>query len=85
MDAPRCIVCGQRHWSTQPCPAFADVAAEERRQQTARSVTKPKGGRPLLGDKPMTAAERMRAYRARQKPASELNRPQGSLTSPSSF
>jgi hypothetical protein len=22
--APRCIVCQQRHWSTQPCPAIPD-------------------------------------------------------------
>ena len=38
------------------------------------SVTKPadvrkpnKGGRPSIGDKPMTAAERMRRYRARRR------------------
>src|SRR5262249_37308959 len=42
MDAPKCIVCNTRHWSTQPCPAFADVIAEERKQQIARhAVTKP--------------------------------------------
>jgi hypothetical protein len=41
MEAPRCIVCGQRHWSTQPCPAFADIANEEKRQQIAKAaVTK---------------------------------------------
>jgi hypothetical protein len=41
MEARRCIVCGTKHWSTQPCPAFAAVAAEERRQQIARhAVTK---------------------------------------------
>ena len=33
-------------------------------------VTKPnKGGRPTIGDKPMTAAERMRRYRARLREA----------------
>jgi hypothetical protein len=36
------------------------------------TVTKPKGGRPRLGDKPMTPAERMRRYRARIK-ATELS------------
>jgi hypothetical protein len=43
MDAPKCIVCNTRHWSTQPCPAMADVIAEERKQQARRalnSVTK---------------------------------------------
>src|SRR5262245_49347298 len=48
MEARRCIVCGTNHWSTQPCPAtrsqssagFAEVAAEERRQQIAcKAVT----------------------------------------------
>ena len=24
MEALKCIVCGTRHWSTQPCPAMAD-------------------------------------------------------------
>jgi hypothetical protein len=95
MDAPRCIVCNTRHWSTQPCPAMADVIADERKQLARKTldsvtkpppasvpvtnpvtkplnvtpVTKPKGGRPLLGDKPMTAAERMRKYRQRLKEA----------------
>jgi hypothetical protein len=33
-------------------------------------VTKPnKGGRPSIGDKPMTAAERMRRYRERKRQA----------------
>jgi hypothetical protein len=31
-------------------------------------VTKTKRGRPRLGDKPMTAAERMRRYRAKKAP-----------------
>jgi hypothetical protein len=35
-------------------------------------VTKPnKGGRPSIGDKPMTAAERMRRYRARLREAQQ--------------
>jgi hypothetical protein len=33
MEAPRCIVCQTKHWSTQPCPAFKNVAAEEAKQQ----------------------------------------------------
>jgi hypothetical protein len=44
MEATKCIVCNTRHWSTQPCPAFAGVIAEERKQQARRvldSVTKP--------------------------------------------
>jgi len=41
MEAPRCIVCNTRHWRTQPCPAFAEVANEEKRQQiTKAAVTK---------------------------------------------
>src|SRR5262245_44108255 len=40
MDAPRCMVCNTRHWSTQPCPAFADVAAEQRRQQIANAAVR---------------------------------------------
>jgi hypothetical protein len=32
------------------------------------AVTKTKRGRPRLGDKPMTAAERMRRYRASKAP-----------------
>jgi hypothetical protein len=32
------------------------------------TVTKTRRGRPRLGDKPMTAAERMRRYRARKAP-----------------
>jgi hypothetical protein len=32
-------------------------------------VTKPKGGRSTIGDKPMTAAERMRRYRALKRQA----------------
>jgi hypothetical protein len=55
MDAPRCIVCGQKHWSRQPCPAFADVIAEERKQQARRaldSVTKN-----LSGDNPATVTK----------------------------
>ena len=32
------------------------------------TVTKTKRGRPRLGDKPMTAAERMRRYRASKAP-----------------
>jgi hypothetical protein len=32
MDAPRCIACGTRHWSRQPCPAAAT------RQDKARAI-----------------------------------------------
>jgi hypothetical protein len=44
MDAPKCIVCNTRHWSTQPCPAMATVIAEEQNQQRrkiAESVNQP--------------------------------------------
>jgi hypothetical protein len=34
-------------------------------------VTKPKTGRPLIGDKPMSPAERMRRYRQRLREASQ--------------
>ena len=42
------------------------------------AVTKPKNGRPLIGDKPMTAAERMRQNRAHKRAMGELDhhRPQ---------
>src|SRR5262250_1473106 len=52
MEAPRCIVCGKRHWSRQACPAFAEVIAEEQKQQ-ARSVTKPP---PIPVTKPIEAS-----------------------------
>jgi hypothetical protein len=41
-------------------------------------VTKPKGGRPTIGDKPMTAAERMRRYRARLRVKTPEGKPPGS-------
>jgi hypothetical protein len=100
MDAPRCVMCGTKHWSRQPCPA---MGKDERLQQACDglrqaesvtkkpeipvtkiqpgvtkaavdsvtktpTVTKTKRGRPRLGDKPMSAAERMRRYRARKAP-----------------
>jgi len=39
--------------------------AEKPVTKAPSSVTKPRGGRPCLGDRPMTPAERMRRYRAR--------------------
>jgi hypothetical protein len=81
MEAPKCIVCGTKHRSRQPCPAAKGEA-----RKIAESVTKPqepnvtklshivtkpvavtklKGGRPPIGDKAMTQAERARRYRQR--------------------
>src|SRR5215471_4677962 len=37
MEAFKCIICGTRHRPRQPCPAMADVIAEEQKQQ--RRVT----------------------------------------------
>ena len=75
MEAPKCIVCGTRHWSRQPCPASKTdarkLAAAVTKPQ-ATSVTKPanvtklKGGRLTIGDKAMSAAERARRYRQRK-------------------
>lgn len=118
MQAMKCMFCGDRHWPRQPCPAFAKVAAEERKLQARKvldrvtavtekpklaitekprltvtenpkpvtantpvtennppiTVTPPitvegrplrKRGRPPTG-KAMSAAERMRRYRARR-------------------
>ncbi len=117
MEAPLCFACNQRHWSTQPCPAWADVRAEQQKQirqkLVAKAVTnnqptvtkiptdtvtkntpavttnpisvtpkpisvtnfrdapapsqKRKRGRPPLGDKKLSAAERARRYRNRKR------------------
>lgn len=41
------------------------VQPPHRRAQTKPQQTKAKGGRPAIGDKPMTATERWRRWRAR--------------------
>src|SRR5207247_2003728 len=41
MEAPKCIVCGTKHWSRQPCPA-AKVDA----RKLAETVTKPQAASP---------------------------------------
>src|SRR5262245_13401907 len=41
MDAPRCLVCGTRHWSRQPCPAMQDEHAKQRRLQLAQKLIHP--------------------------------------------
>jgi hypothetical protein len=82
MEAPECIVCGTKLWSRQPCPASkADpkkLASAVTKPQTPSvtklpsrvtkpaNVTKLKGGRPPIGDKAMTQAERARRYRQRK-------------------
>jgi hypothetical protein len=40
MEAPLCFACNQRHWSTQPCPARADVRAEQQKQIRQKLVAK---------------------------------------------
>jgi hypothetical protein len=44
MEAPRCIVCGQRHWSREPCPAMAQAIAEEQNQIRANPRSQSRAG-----------------------------------------
>jgi len=80
MDAPKCPLCGKRHWSRQPCAA---APAKKRRSDSVTnnppavtnnpgiSVTPKRGrGRPKTG-KALSAAEKQRRYRARRKAAGE--------------
>jgi hypothetical protein len=73
MDKPICKLCGTKHWSREPCllmskPSRA-VAAPRVTKVVPISVTKvgAKMGRPTKGDQPMSAAERMKQYRARKR------------------
>lgn len=74
MDAPKCKICGERHWGL--CANiqrdFKRSVAErvtKLRPLVTKPVTKP-GGRPAIGDKPMSSAERVRRHRAQAKTAS---------------
>ena len=82
MEDPKCLVCGTKHWSRQPCPAakgearkLAAVVTKPQVPSVTKlphvvtkpaNVTKLKGGRPPIGDKAMTQAERARRYRQRK-------------------
>ena len=52
MDAPKCKICAQTHWGL--CPG----------NQRARAFPK-KRGRPSIGAKPMTAAQRRQRSHAK--------------------
>lgn len=83
MDAPKCRLCGTKHWG--PCPAYS-VTAEPKRKPVTKLVTPVTASvthecprcadleaevrhlKRLLAERvPMTDAERSRRYRARKR------------------
>lgn len=70
MDAPKCLKCGTRHWSRQPCPVDKEqvtkpVPAPKPVAKPAPTPAKKVGG----FDRVVYQREYMRRYRARAKGA----------------
>jgi hypothetical protein len=77
MKAPKCRVCGVSEWrhvcgGGLPVERVTEIVTEKatkprNEKATKRATKRRKGGRPLVGDRPMTSTERSRLRRQREQ------------------
>jgi len=75
MEAPRCIVCGKRHWSTQKCPAMSEAITEEKRLQVAKRAVQRTDSVTVTDTKPVPVSTTRDHQRHRRCHASQNNEP----------